>query len=53
MGRRPPGYGAISSRRGGEAQISGNPISTYVSSASTRKTGTFYTGDSHAVNFAW
>ena len=45
VGRRPPGYGSLSRRRGGEPKISGNPISTYVSSASTRAMGTFYTGD--------
>ena len=52
MGRRPPGYGSLSRRRGGEPQICGNPISTYVSSAGARAVGTFYTGDSYAVKFA-
>ena len=54
VGRRPSGYGSLSRRRrGGGPKISGNPISTYVSSASTRTMGTFYTGDSYAVKFAW
>ena len=44
MGRRPPGYGSLSRRRGGEPKISGIPISTYVSSASTRTMGNFLYG---------
>ena len=53
MARRPPEYGSLSCRRGGEPIISANPITTYVSSASTRTMGTFYTDDSYAVKFVW
>ena len=53
MRRRPPGDGSLSRRRGGEPEMIGNLISTYVSSALTRTMWTFYTGDSYAIKFAW